>query len=225
MVPALFFIWFNAGQDSVVGWGIPMATDIAFALGVLAFVSRRVPLSLKILLLALATIDDLGAVFVIAGFYSSNISGFWISLSGLLVFLIFCFRQLRVRSYFMYLILGIGLWFVILKSGVHSTIAGVILGLMTPARPFWRKSDVSQAWNHWMSVEKVTAYSVEQMKKKLHGLQSPAQFLIDRLHRFVGFVVMPFFAFFNSGLSFKEGFQVLSFLLILYFRVFFWVCL
>lgn len=204
--PAVIYIFFNAGQDSAAGWGVPMATDIAFALGVLAFVSRRVPLSLKIFLLALATIDDLGAVLVIAGFYSSNISGFWISLSGLLVFLIFCFRQLRVYSYFVYLILGVCLWFVILKSGVHSTIAGVILGLMTPVRPFFRKSDVNEEWSRLMaSGEKTPGYKVEQMKKKLHGLRPPAQFLIDRLHRFVGFVVMPLFAFFNSGLTVKGG--------------------
>ena len=135
IVPALYStLSFNTSQESIVGWGIPMATDIAFAVGVLAFI-LNIPLSLKVFLLALATIDDLGAVLVIASFYSSELSGFWISVSGLVVFLTFCFKQLRVYSYLIYLILGVILWFAILKSGIHATIAGVILGLMTPARP------------------------------------------------------------------------------------------
>ena len=136
VVPALIYVAFNASQESIVGWAIPMATDIAFALGVLAFI-LNIPLSLKIFLLALATIDDLGAVLVIAFFYSKQLSVFWIFISGFVVFLIFFFKQLRVHSYLFYILLGSILWFAILKSGIHATIAGVVLGLMAPARPLF----------------------------------------------------------------------------------------
>ncbi len=211
IVPALIYLSFNVDQESVVGWGIPMATDIAFAVGVLAFV-LNIPLSLKIFLLALATIDDLGAVLVIASFYSSELSGFWISLSGVVVFLTFCFRQLRIHSYFIYLVLGIVLWFAILKSGIHATIAGVILGLMTPARPLSsRKSDVEETLKQLISENQLTTYQLEKMAHKLRSLQSPAQLLIDRLHGLVGFVIMPIFAFCNSGLQFDEEFSFTDF--------------
>ena len=211
VVPALIYISLNASQESNVGWGIPMATDIAFAVGVLAFV-LNIPLSLKIFLLALATIDDLGAVLVIASFYSSELSGFWISAAGIVVFLIFCFKQLRVHSYLIYLILGTVLWFAILKSGIHATIAGVILGLMTPARPFSsRKSDVDEELKQLISKSQPTTYQLEKTAQRLRSLQSPAQLLIDRLHRLVSFLIMPIFAFCNSGLRFDAKFSFADF--------------
>ena len=211
VVPALIYIAFNTSQESIVGWGIPMATDIAFAIGVLAFV-LNIPLSLKIFLLALATIDDLGAVLVIASFYSSELSGFWISVSGIVVFLTFCFRQLRVHSYLIYLLLGVILWFAILKSGIHAAIAGVILGLMTPARPlFSRKSDVDEELKQLISKNQPTTYQLEKTAQRLRSLQSPAQMLIDRLHGLVSFVIMPIFAFCNSGLSFDANFSFTDF--------------
>jgi len=211
VVPALIYLSLNASQESVVGWGIPMATDIAFAVGVLAFV-LNIPLSLKIFLLALATIDDLGAVLVIASFYSSELSGFWISISGLAVFLIFCFKQLRIHSYFIYLLVGTILWFAILKSGIHATIAGVILGLMTPARPLSsRKSDADKELRKLISKNQPTTYQLEKTAQKLRSLQSPAQMLIDRLHGLVSFIIMPVFAFCNSGLKFDEEFSFSDF--------------
>lgn len=211
IVPALFYISFNASQESIVGWGIPMATDIAFAVGVLAFILNT-PLSLKVFLLALATIDDLGAVLVIASFYSSELSGFWISVSGLVVFFIFCFKQLRVHSYLIYLFLGAVLWFALLKSGIHATIAGVVLGLMTPARPLSsRKSDVDEELKRIIDKQQPTTYQLEKTTQKLRRLQSPAQMLIDRLHGLVSFVIMPIFAFCNSGLHFSANFSFADF--------------
>ncbi|MDE0151720.1 MAG: Na+/H+ antiporter NhaA [Bdellovibrionales bacterium] len=211
VVPALIYIAFNTSQESIVGWGIPMATDIAFAVGVLAFI-LNIPLSLKIFLLALATIDDLGAVLVIAFFYSTELSGFWMSISGVVVFLTFCFRQLRVHSYLIYIVLGTILWFAVLKSGIHATIAGVILGLMTPARPlFSRKSDVDEELKQLLSKNKPTTYQLEKTAQKLRSLQSPAQLLIDRLHGWVSFIIMPVFAFCNSGLRFDSEFSFSDF--------------
>ena len=204
IVPALVYVVLNYSQETISGWGIPMATDIAFAVGILAFLSGRAPLSLKIFLLALATIDDLGAVLVIASFYSSDISWFWISMSFAVVLFIFCLKQFRVQSYWVYMIAGAGLWFVILKSGVHATIAGVILGLMTPARAFCAQN-LSEERDEPLLPPGQTADSLELVKQKLEGLRPPAQFLIDRLHHFVSFFVMPVFAFFNSGLDFRGG--------------------
>ena len=204
IIPALVYIVLNHSQETIAGWGIPMATDIAFAVGILAFLSGRAPLSLKIFLLALATIDDLGAVLVIASVYSSDISWFWISMSCLTVLFIFCLKQLRVQSYWFYAAAGAVLWFVILKSGVHATIAGVILGLMTPARPY---SDLSCDKEKETDLPPDKAVS-ELVSQKLEKPEAPVQFLIDRLHHFVSFFVMPVFAFFNSGLDFKGGISI-----------------
>ena len=206
IIPALIYITFNYSQESVIGWGIPMATDIAFAVGILAFVSRHIPFALKIFLLAVATIDDLGAILVIAFFYSTDISGFWISLAGLVTFVTFCFKQMRVNSYLVYSILGIILWYFIYQTGIHATITGVILGLMAPVRHLnVRKSKVNEKLQSLIQKENPSTYEIERTKRMLRDLQSPAQFLIDRLHLFVSFFVMPAFAFFNSGLYLGSG--------------------
>lgn len=196
IVPALIYVFYNVSQESIIGWGVPMATDIAFAIGVLAFASRHVPLTLKIFLLALATIDDLGAVLVIALFYSTDISGFWFSLAGMVVFLTFCFKQMRVNSYLVYMILGTFLWFFIYKTGVHTTITGVILGLMAPVRHLRiRKSKVNEELHRLIDTEQPSSYEIEKVKRMLRDLQPPTQFLIDKLHLFVSFFAMPVFAF------------------------------
>ncbi len=212
VVPALIYLFFNMNTPSAVGWGIPMATDIAFALGILAFVSRQIPFTLKIFLLALATIDDLGAILVIAFFYSAKISEFWITFAGLTVFLIFIVKQLRVQSFIVYIILGVVLWFAILKSGIHATIAGVILGLLTPVKPpASKKAKINEKLKQLMDEQKPTTYQLEKIKWLLRSLQSPAQFLIDRLHYFVIFFIMPVFAFFNSGVRLDDQFNTTQF--------------
>ena len=133
-VPALFYLAFNGeGSPGRMGWGIPMATDIAFAIGVLSLLSKRIPHVLKVFLMALAIVDDLGAVLVIAFFYSQAISSQFLAFTGLAVFIIFCVRKMGFHNNFLYFFLGCCLWFIVLKSGVHATVAGVIMGLMTPA--------------------------------------------------------------------------------------------
>lgn len=211
VVPACIYLMFNISKESAIGWAIPMATDIAFAVGVLTFLSRQVPFSLKIFLLALATIDDLGAVLVIASFYSENISGFWLSLSGIFIFFVFYLKHLQVQKWIFYVFLGVGLWFCVYNSGIHATIAGVILGLMTPVRPLLKKKDIKTKLEKFILHSELSTLSVEDVRKTLRKLQSPAQLLIDILHKWVSFFIMPVFAFFNSGLRFDEHFSFSQF--------------
>ena len=134
-VPALIYTAVNLGGDGADGWGIPMATDIAMAVGVLSLLSRRVPSSLKLFLLALAIVDDIGAIVVIAVFYSSGIEPAALGLAALLVVVVAVTRWAGVRHLGVYLVLGLALWLAVEESGVHATLVGVVLGLMAPTRP------------------------------------------------------------------------------------------
>ena len=132
IVPAIIYALFNYNKPTITGWGIPMATDIAFALGVLSLVGKKAPKGIIVFLTALAIVDDLGAIIVIAIFYTSQIS--WIALiMGLMVFIaIILANRFKVKFTSVYVILGILLWICVLKSGIHATIAGVLLGMALP---------------------------------------------------------------------------------------------
>jgi NhaA family Na+:H+ antiporter len=130
--PALIYASFNFNKSSISGWGIPMATDIAFALGVLALLGKRVPVSLKIMLAALAIVDDLGAILVIAIFYSGDIAFGYLGLAGAVLLLLIVLNKLGVKSTVIYLVIGLALWYFMQRSGVHATIAGVLLALVMP---------------------------------------------------------------------------------------------
>jgi NhaA family Na+:H+ antiporter len=132
IVPALIYVALNAGGAGAQGWGIPMATDIAFAVGVLALLGPRVPAGLKVFLLSLAIVDDVGAITVIAIFYTNDLSLGWLFLAGLAILGILGLRVLNVKSVTIYLIAGLGLWLATLGAGIHVTIAGVLLGLSLP---------------------------------------------------------------------------------------------
>jgi len=132
-VPAVLYLAVNAGRPGADGWGIPMATDIAFAVGVVALLGPRVPSALRLFLLTLAIVDDIGAIVVIAVFYSSGIDGGALAVAGAVVVTIAVLRRLRAGPPALHLLLGLALWVAIYQSGVHATIAGVVLGLLTPA--------------------------------------------------------------------------------------------
>lgn len=132
LVPALLYSLFNHGLDSSSGWGIPMATDIAFAIGIISILGNKVSDAGKILITALAVVDDLGAVIVIAIFYSSSISVFYLFLAGLVTILLAYFNHKRFGNLWLYVIPGLFLWYFIFQSGIHSTIAGVILAATIP---------------------------------------------------------------------------------------------
>ena len=215
LVPALFYLIFNLGNSNTyMGWGIPMATDIAFAVGVLSLLSKRIPSSLKIFLLALAIVDDLGAVLVIAFFYSQEIIGQFLAYAGLTVFIIFCVIKIGLQNRFIYLFLGICLWLFVLKSGVHATVAGVIMGFMFPARRIPNKEQILINMQEQLQQQKQMNPSYKNTKEIItsaHSLHSPTQHLIEKLHPYVTWLIMPVFAFFNAGIQFKTGFSFSEF--------------
>ncbi|WP_057460223.1 Na+/H+ antiporter NhaA, partial [Pseudomonas syringae] len=172
VVPALIYVAFNWGQpDTIGGWAIPAATDIAFALGVLSLLGKRVPLSLKIFLSALAILDDLGAVLIIALFYTSDLSiPMLLAALGSIAVLV-ALNRLGVKKLLPYLIVGALLWFFMLQSGIHATLAGVALALCIP------------------------------LGKPAEEASSPLLHLEEKLHPWVAFAVVPVFGFANAGVS------------------------
>ena len=181
--PALIYAYFNwQNPDAIQGWAIPAATDIAFALGVLAVIGSRVPASLKILLLAIAIIDDLAAIIIIALFYTENLSVLALSLAGVGTLALFTLNRLGVMRITPYALIGIFIWACVLKSGIHATLAGVITAFAIPRL----HSDSTQ--------------------------QSPLHRAEHGLHFWVAFLILPLFAFANAGVSLKgiSGSDLLS---------------
>jgi NhaA family Na+:H+ antiporter len=216
VTPALIYLAFNWGRPGEAGWGIPMATDIAFTLGVLALLGSRASLSLKVFFTALAIADDVGAVLVIALFYTNEIS--WISLGvGLVILLVLIgLNRARVYSTVPYALLGIGLWLAFLESGVHPTIAGVLLALTIPTRspPNTRlllaqvvslldDFDLPPGWQaHASSREEATLHTLETVTDRM---RSPAEHLESMLHPWSTYVILPIFALANAGVSFSAN--------------------
>ncbi len=198
VVPACLYLLVTAGSGSAGhGWGIPMATDIAFALGVLALLSRRLPGSLKVLLLTLAIVDDIGAIIVIAIFYGGSLN--LTALAVAIGFLAAAAVLVRVRIDWppLYIALGVAAWYATYRSGVHPTIAGVAFGLLTPARAL-APSKTVRRWALDLSDEP-NASEVQQMMVIARESVSPAEHLEVRLHPFTSFVVLPCFALANAG--------------------------
>lgn len=207
MVPALIYVAFNAGGEGARGWAIPMATDIAFAVGVIAMLGARVPGSLRVLLLALAVIDDLGAIIVIALFYSAGIdgNGLAIALGGVAAGAVL--RRLGVRAIWAYLAPGVTVWIGLLVAGVHPTLAGVILGLTTPVRPWFGAAGfaaVTREQLHELDGDlgrDDVLHRLDAIERARREAVSPVEHLLHQLHPIVAFGVMPVFALANAGVS------------------------
>jgi NhaA family Na+:H+ antiporter len=207
VVPAVLYLALQWNQPGHRGWAIPMATDIAFVVGCLAILGTRVPRSLRILLLTLAIADDVGAILVIALGYSSELD--WSALAwGLLgIGLVMLLARVGVRSITLYVLFGLGIWLGFHESGVHATIAGVILGLLTPVRPWINEgflarfietvADVLQG-NGWQDAQE-RQNVLRTVERALRETISPLERLEATLHPWVSFVVMPLFAFANAG--------------------------
>jgi NhaA family Na+:H+ antiporter len=215
-VPALIYLAFNSTGPAAHGWGIPMATDIAFAVGALALLSGRVPKALVTFLVALAIADDLGAVLVIAIFYTQDLALIWLAGAAVLVALLLTFNYAGIRKATPYFIVAVLLWYAMLQSGVHATLAGVIGAFTVPANskysPTLFAARIKDQIDSFIDGRKDNAENdntmtnetlyliTQQLQKSVHGVQTPLQQLEHIWHLPVAFLVIPVFALFNAGI-------------------------
>ncbi len=206
VLPAGIYLAFNHDRAGVHGWGVPMATDIAFAVGVLALLGQRVPPALRILLLALAVIDDIGAIVVIAMFYSNGVAPWGLGVAALGCVGIVTLQRLAVRRAAAYVPVGAVVWAGLYFSGVHPTLAGVIIGLLTPARA-WLGAEgfASRAAPLVADAGKQPEHALLGVLDEVGRLRReavpPTVYLVHRLHRVVAFGIMPLFALANAGVE------------------------
>jgi NhaA family Na+:H+ antiporter len=199
VVPALIFVAFNAGSDGSGGWGIPMATDIAFAVGVLTVLGSRVPTPLKVFLLTLAIADDLGAIAVIAIFYSDDVSPQFLLVAVAVAFVVGMLRRLHVTYPPVYIIGGIALWVAVYESGVHATIAGVVMGLLTPAVPMQSEIQTERLVDRLENRDSLTAEEVRVTAGAIKDSVSLCDRLVELLHPWTSYFIVPVFALSNAG--------------------------
>ncbi len=214
VVPALIYVAFNHHGDAMRGWGVPMATDIAFAVGVLALLSKRVPKALVTFLVALAIADDLGAVLVIALFYTQELSLLWSLIAFALVLLLLTLNYAGIRKAMPYFIVAVLLWYAMLQSGVHATLAGVLGAFTVPMRSKYDPALFADRVNEQLDAFITSSQSggsvlsnhrlytvVQNIEASAVSVQTPLQRLESIWHLPVAFLVIPIFALFNAGIS------------------------
>lgn len=214
LFPALIYFLFNSGTDSISGWGIPMATDIAFALGILYLLSDRVPVSLKIFLTAIAIADDIGAILVIAFFYTSEISLQSLGIGFFFLLVLLTANYTGIRNTLFYAVMGIGgLWLAIMLSGIHATIAAVLAAFAIPTSkkidtPLFLRKVKLLSYHIKNKIKRSSprpeeaTHTIEKFSLLTQDATPPLQRLEHALYPFVSFVVLPLFAFANAGVSF-----------------------
>jgi len=220
LVPVLLFLVLNQNPETLKGWGIPMATDIAFSLAILKLLGNRIPLSLKIFLTAFAIVDDIGAVLVIAFFYSGNINLGLLVAALILLGILYIFSFRGYYSKFLLVFFGIIIWVLFLKSGIHPTVAGILLAFSVPVR---QKIDTSIFLDNLVSISnkikqaaksKKPILSVEQIEQIdaledwTNKYQSPLQHLEHSLHGWVAYFIIPVFAFANAGVLLSSDIEL-----------------
>jgi NhaA family Na+:H+ antiporter len=214
VVPAALYSLLNTGGEGAAGWGIPMATDIAFALGILALFGRRVPIGLKVFLMAAAIADDMGAVLVIAAFYTEKIFLTPLGVAAVLLFLIFVLNRAGVRRLGLYIGLIIGVWLAVFASGIHATVAGVVVAMLVPVRARIRPEhflDVARTRLNELEKAELTQDSMVGDKRQLAALADvnrasgdmlPVGLRLEKyLHPTQAFLILPLFALFNAGVA------------------------
>jgi len=218
VVPALIFVAFNFSDSlRVNGWAIPMATDIAFALGVISLLGKRVPIELKIFLTSLAVVDDIGAVLTIAIFYTDTISLGFLGIALGVWLVLFLLNKTGVRSLWIYIVIGIfGVWYPLLKSGIHATIAGVLVAFTIPMqREFESDKFVKNVQKSLIQFKEYAKQnskilsaeqydSIDDIKEYCQKASSPLQNLEHALHNMTFYFIMPLFAFANTGIRLKD---------------------
>ena len=214
IIPALLYTLINAGGNGAGGWGIPMATDIAFVVGIMALLGPRIPLTLKIFVLALAIADDIGAVLVIAVFYTAEISISALIVGAIVLVVLIILNRLGTKSLLAYSLLGIILWVAFLKSGVHATIAGVLLAFTIPASSRFDTKKFSDkvkefikhfdsTGDHWKNVlnNAERQNDVMAIESSCQKALTPLQRFEHGLHPWVSFLIIPIFALANAGVT------------------------
>lgn len=216
--PVAVFLLINGGKPGETGWGIPMATDIAFSLGVLALLGSRVPTSLKVFLTAFAIADDLGAVVVIAIFYGHGFHLAPFLLALMVLALMFVLNRYNVNKKWIYMVLGLFVWYFFLGSGIHTTVAGVLVALMIPVsslvpnKSFYTtmkqdldtfNSDENNDKHELLNHHQLNA--LDDMQSRIERVQSPLQSFEHGLENLVTYVILPLFAFANAGVNFSGG--------------------
>lgn len=213
--PVIIYMIFNSGLESAKGWAIPMATDIAFSLGILSLAGSRVPLGLKVFLAALAIVDDLMAVLVIAFFFTSEIHMVALGWGFAGIAAMYVCNRLKVNNAWIYFFFGFGVWYAFLESGVHATVAGVIAAFTIPAtsllqkelffertQAMWKKFKDNMNKNLSHELNEAEQDSLDVMSKGINKMMSPLHRLEHGLHPYVAFIIMPIFALANAGIYF-----------------------
>jgi len=213
LIPALIYLSINSGLESAGGWGIPMATDIAFAISALVLLGKRVPHALVTFLVALAIVDDLGAVMVIALFYTEQIHMLPLALAGGAFLIMVAFNRFGIHMILPYFIVGLFMWFFMLESGVHATIAGVIAALAIPSKPKRVPGDFRQ--DAKVLLDEYDSYHIDEkdgmnerqkaillkLQYNINDIGTPAARLENDLHLPVALIVIPLFALANAGIA------------------------
>ena len=213
-MPALIYLIFNWSGEGAIGWGIPMATDIAFALGVLALLGKRLPPELRVFLLGLAVVDDLGAISIIAIFYTETIHWVELGLGVALFAAIAACVRMGVRSLGFYIVMSVLMWQFFLESGVHATLAGVLLAAIVPSAPYLRREKYAAAVEDLLHDFKLAMANddqekaqgiVEEIEELSSGTEGPMERLEGLVHPWVSFVILPVFALANAGIVFTSA--------------------
>lgn len=217
LVPVVFYLVLNKNPEAANGWGIPMATDIAFSLAILKLLGKRVPVGLKVFLAAFAIIDDIGAVLVIALFYSSSIDWMMLLWAAIPFALLVVLNLLNLFPKYLHLACGLIIWYFFLKSGIHPTIAGVMLAFTVPLR---QKTDAHTFTEEMCRIaDEFRAHDsdrtplltpaqierIDDIEQWTEKVQSPLQHIEHVLNGWVAYFIMPVFAFFNAGVAFRAG--------------------